>query len=165
MKASRINIQFKSLWTFQFGFKTNTKHLIHIQQLTLKSCFILYVYLGRSYMYIKRQLAHSCDQKFKIFSFIFNGSNLTRHAYLCIYFWSKSTGQTSFEKQTYYNTISSKVRTELLRTCRCAMAQMVTKRQFTRALVHTSTNDYETVHDRKILVVNRVRSPSSYRYA
>lgn len=53
----------------------------------------------------------------------------------------------------------------LLRTCRCAMAQKVTKRQFTRALVHTSTNDYETVHDRKILVVNRVRSPSSYRYA
>lgn len=112
MKASRINIQFKSLWTFQFGIKTNTKHLIHIQQLTLKSCFILYVYLGRSYMYIKHQLAHSCDQKFKIFSFIFSGSNLTRHAYICIYFWSKSTGQTSFEKQTYYNTISSKVRTE-----------------------------------------------------
>lgn len=53
----------------------------------------------------------------------------------------------------------------LLRTCRCAMAQKVTKRQFTRALVHTSTNDYETVHDRKILEVNRVRSPSSYRYA
>lgn len=53
----------------------------------------------------------------------------------------------------------------LLRTCRCAMAQKVTRRHFTRALVHTSTNDYETVHDRKILVVNRVRSPSSYRYA
>lgn len=53
----------------------------------------------------------------------------------------------------------------LLRTCRCAMAQKVTKRQFTLALVHTSTNDYETVHDRKILVVNRVRSPSSCRYA
>lgn len=53
----------------------------------------------------------------------------------------------------------------LLRTCRCAMAQKVTKRHFTRALVHTSTNDYETVHDRKILVVNRVRSSSSYRYA
>lgn len=53
----------------------------------------------------------------------------------------------------------------LLRKCRCAMARKVTKRHFTRALVHTSTNDYETVHDRKILVVNRVRSPSSYRYA
>lgn len=53
----------------------------------------------------------------------------------------------------------------LLRTCRCAMAQKVTKRHFTRALVHTSTNDYETVHDCKILVVNRVRSPSSYRFA
>lgn len=49
----------------------------------------------------------------------------------------------------------------LLRTCRCAIAQKVTKRQFTRVLVHTSTNDYEKVHDRKILVVNRVRSPSS----
>lgn len=63
------------------------------------------------------------------------------------------------------STTTPYLKNPLLRTCRCAMAQKVTKRQFTRALVHTSTNDYETVHDRKILVVNRVRSPSSYRYA